>query len=295
MTTPRDKKKKTMLAVILGVFLVFYGVGHVADVHEVQPGTVFISEPIDSRVNSHYVEYERPVVVQPLSVTNFNGVVRQAFDYSCGSAALTTLLNGYLDRNFGEREIMQGLLRFGETNRIVARRGFSLLDMKRLVTALGYKSGGFRGTFEDLRGLTQPALVPIHYSGFKHFVVVKKVQDQRVFIADPALGNISFPQARFKDVWDGNVMFLIFPSTPTVNHLQVSDQDLRYFTDDMVNLIALQQVYENEFPVETMEHNADKAASTHLVLDVGAGNVLGGPTTTGTPILVPTRTYFRDR
>ena len=33
---------------------------------------------------------------------------------------------------------MEGLLRFGETERIVERRGFSLLDMKRLVTALGH-------------------------------------------------------------------------------------------------------------------------------------------------------------
>ncbi len=279
----------------MGVFLMFYGVSHVTRVEDVQPGSIYVFQTLDSRVDSKYVDYERPVAVKPMSETNFKGIVHQAFDYSCGSASLTTLLNGYLDRTFDERQLMQGLLRFGETDRIVKRRGFSLLDMKRLVTALGYKSGGFRGTFDDLKNLTQPALVPIHYSGFKHFVVVKAVRNQRVFIADPALGNLSFPQERFKEVWDGNVMFLVFAQGHTDNKLQISDEDMRYYTDEMLDLITLQQVYQNEFPVETMEHNADKAASMHLVLDVGSGQPLGNATTTGTPILVPTRTFFRDR
>ncbi len=97
-----------MLAIILGTFLVFYGVGHVAQVHEVAPGTIYVTEPLDSRVDSRYTEFERPIVVKPLSVTAFNGIVHQAFDYSCGSASLTTLLNGYLDRDFDERQVMQG-------------------------------------------------------------------------------------------------------------------------------------------------------------------------------------------
>ncbi len=284
-----------MLAIVFGVFLMFYGVSHVTNVQDVQPGTVYVTHILDSRADSYQTFVDRPIVVKPLSETAFKGIVHQAFDYSCGSASLTTLMNGYLGRNFDERQIMQGLLKFGETQRIIKRRGFSLLDMKRLVSALGYKSGGYRGTFDDLRTLNQPALVPIHYSGFKHFVVVKKVENQRVFIADPALGNLSFPQARFKLVWDGNVMFLVFANGKPVNKLQVSDEDMRYFTDEQVNLIALQQVYENEFPVESMEHNADKAASTHLVLDVGSSQPLGGAPTTGTPILVPTRTFFRAR
>ncbi|MCB2774124.1 hypothetical protein KQ879_15245, partial [Listeria monocytogenes] len=70
---------------------------------------------------------------------------------------------------------MEGLLRYGEADKIVQRRGFSLLDMKRSAAALGYKSGGVRAEFSDLDALEHPALVPIHYAGFKHFVVVRDV------------------------------------------------------------------------------------------------------------------------
>ncbi|MCP6210315.1 hypothetical protein NL405_28345, partial [Klebsiella pneumoniae] len=68
---------------------------------------------------------------------------------------------------------MNGLMRYGEYDRIVERRSFSLLDMKRFVTALGYNSGGFKGQFSDLTKLDKPAIVPIAYAGFKHFVVFK--------------------------------------------------------------------------------------------------------------------------
>ena len=79
-------------------------------------------------------DYQEDLVVnvEPLAVKKFKNVVRQAYDYSCGSAALTTLLDYYLGRNFQERQVMEGLLQFGETERIVQRRGFSLLDTKRI-------------------------------------------------------------------------------------------------------------------------------------------------------------------
>jgi predicted double-glycine peptidase len=51
---------------------------------------------------------------------------------------------------------------------------------------------------------------------FKHFVIVKKYQDGRFFVADPALGNITFTEAKFEEIWEkkdgkGN-LFIIFPS-----------------------------------------------------------------------------------
>ena len=48
--------------------------------------------------------------------------------------------------------------------------------MKRFVAALGLESGGYRGEFEDLVKQGQPAIVPISYAGFKHFVVLKLIK-----------------------------------------------------------------------------------------------------------------------
>ena len=153
-----------MLATILGVGLIFVALNQAMVVDEYPKGYVYYEHP----VGDMGAVYERGLVVKPVSDFKYQNLVRQAFDYSCGSAALTTVLNQYLGRQFDERQIMEGLLRFGETEKIVERRGFSLLDMKRLATALGHPSGGFRAKFEDVQKLDHPAIVPIHYGGFKH-------------------------------------------------------------------------------------------------------------------------------
>lgn len=180
---------------------------------------------------------------------------------------------------------MEGLLRFGEYDKIVARRGFSLLDMKRLATALGHPSGGFKASIEDLKGLDHPAVVPIHYAGFKHFVVLKKYQDGHVYVADPALGNISFTLEKFQEVWTDNVLFIVFPNgfEPQPG-LELTEWDLRLLDERTINQLAVQQFPEFTLP---LENQADRAGSLVRVLtedEDGQERILN----------IPTRTYFKN-
>lgn len=201
-----------------------------AIVNEREQGDTIVRIAVDE-------DYQEDLVVnvEPLAVKKFKNVVRQAYDYSCGSAALTTLLDYYLGRNFQERQVMEGLLQFGETERIVQRRGFSLLDMKRLVTALGHPSGGFKAEASDLETLDHPAIAPIKYAGFKHFVVIRSVYDGRVYVADPALGNISFTLSRFLEVWDDNVLFIVFPNGhKPASGLELHEEDMRFVSDYII-------------------------------------------------------------
>ena len=41
-------------------------------------------------------------------------VIKQKFDYSCGSAALATLLNYYLGEKLTEKQIIAGLVEYGD-------------------------------------------------------------------------------------------------------------------------------------------------------------------------------------
>lgn len=237
-----------MLIILLGSIIAFSIVNELAIVPDRKDGDLVY------RVASQDVNQRDEVVnVEPLSVQKFNNVVRQAYDYSCGSAALTTVLDFYLGRNFQERQVMEGLLRFGETERIVQRRGFSLLDMKRLVTALGHPSGGFKAEADDLRGLDHPAIAPIEYAGFKHFVVIRAVYDDRVYVADPALGNISFTMHRFLEVWDNNVLFIVFPNGhKPASGLELREEDLRYVSDYVIAENSFK-----EFPHFSLPVNGD--------------------------------------
>lgn len=226
-----------MIEILLGSLIGVWGFTEAVDTKPQSPGTVNVSQALVANGS-----LRESVILEPMSQLQFRHVIRQAYDYSCGSAALTTLLDYFLGRNLEERQVMEGLLRFGEAEKIVERRGFSLLDMKRFVSALGYQSGGFRAAFDDLDELEHPAIVPIEYAGFKHFVVVREVHDERVFVADPALGNISFTRSRFEEIWDQNVLFVIFPSGQQPrNALALSERDLRIIDDRTVSLLAFRE------------------------------------------------------
>jgi predicted double-glycine peptidase len=176
------------------------------------------------------------VQVYPNEYFKYKHIVHQAYDYSCGSAALTTILKFHLGLNINEQDAMKGMLEHGEQDKIIARRGFSLLDMKRYVATLGSESGGFRADMNDLAKLGEPAIVPIDYAGFKHFVVVKGIRDGKVFIADPSAGNIAFSVQEFAGLWDKGTLFVIYPSKthPVVqSSLTLTDQELGVISPDL--------------------------------------------------------------
>lgn len=255
-----------MLEIALGSALIYYAATQAFDLKEQHPETVRYTETLDSRNNSFTRMHREPVQIKPALEDQFRGIVRQAYDYSCGSAALTTLLNGYVGTQLNEQQTMSGLLRYGEYERIIERRSFSLLDMKRFVAALGFESGGYRGEFSDLVKQGQPAIVPISYAGFKHFVVYKAYKNGRVYVADPALGNISFDEERFKEVWENNTLFLINVAPQhRQSMLALQETDLRHVEDATVNRYAFVNI---QYPQFAMEKIADKASTIRLERNV---------------------------
>jgi len=216
-------------------------------------------------------------VVEPLSRIKFRNVVQQAYDYSCGSAALTTILDYYMGRKFQERQVMEGLLHYGESKRIIKRRGFSMLDFKRLATALGFPSGGFRAEISDLKSLDHPAIVPIHYAGFKHFVVIRKIKNGRVFIADPSQGNLTFTIPEFKEKWDQNVVFVVFPgNVKPIDGLELRKEDLRFVSEQTMTYQTFRDFPEfteaKQFQIqnalERQKNNAPQTINGRSIIDV---------------------------
>lgn len=177
-----------------------------------------------------------PVTIKPQEVLKFRNIVHQAYDYSCGSAALVTVINSYLGIDVSEKDAMEGMMAHGEREKIVARRGFSLLDMKRYLATLGAEGNGFRGTIADLEELKVPAIVPIDYAGFKHFVVFRGIRDGKIFVADPAMGQIIFSTAEFSEHWDNGTLFIISPpqGQQPIEKLALSTKELGVVDVDLI-------------------------------------------------------------
>ncbi len=162
-------------------------------------------------------------------------LVMQELDYSCGAAALATLLNYHLGENFSEEQVIHGLFTYGDVDAIQQRRAFSMLDMKRFVDALGYEGEGFRAEMHHLEELDVPVVLPIELFGYQHFVVYRGMHDGRVFLADPWIGHSIYTKEAFQDMWYDQVLFMIDPNERhTLSLLELTREDLVYITTDEV-------------------------------------------------------------
>lgn len=142
------------------------------------------------------------VPVQSLEERKFASVVRQKYDFSCGSAALATLLRYHYGLNQNEEDSFRGMWAAGD--RVQIRRvGFSLLDMKRHLAKLGLRADGFKVSLEDVAKAGVPGIALINLKGYKHFVVVKGVSPDELLVGDPSLGLKTMSVVEFKQAWNG--------------------------------------------------------------------------------------------
>ena len=144
-----------------------------------------------------------------------SNVVMQKWDYSCGSAALATLLRYYFEDDITEQIVMNAIFtRLGRASDPRAEikdrfeQGFSMLDLLNAAKDLGYLGAVVRIPIEKMAESQAPVIVRIEKHGYKHFVVFRGVVEDRVFLADPIRGNVRLSVDEFMKQWSGESLFL---------------------------------------------------------------------------------------
>ncbi len=138
----------------------------------------------------------------------FLKVVKQQYDFSCGSAAIATLLTYHYDHPMSEQEVFSSMYDMGDKDKI-NRQGFSMLDMKTYLESLGYRADGYKITLDKLDDVAQvPAIVIINTNGYNHFVIVKGLRGSEVLVGDPAMGSKVVDRDVFEKSWNG-LVFLV--------------------------------------------------------------------------------------
>jgi predicted double-glycine peptidase len=146
--------------------------------------------------------------VTSLKAARFRTTVPQRYDFSCGSAAVATLLTFQYGDPVTEADVFRHMYRRGDQARI-RREGFSLLDMRAYLVAHGYQADGFEVPLEQLFQEGLPAIVLLNDRGYRHFVVVKGMRAGRVLVGDPARGTRLLPRREFDRLWDNRVLFVV--------------------------------------------------------------------------------------
>lgn len=157
---------------------------------------------------------------EPVSLVELRarGAVLQKHEYSCGAAALATLMSLF-GSPMTENEALR--LIFGSELPVVAgkdgRPQLRALNLEDLET--GARKAGFkvisaqvaekRDLESSLRAL-KPAIARLSlYGEYLHFVVLRDISEDWVSVTDPGYGNFKLPKSQFFASWEAGDRVLL--------------------------------------------------------------------------------------
>ena len=127
--------------------------------------------------------------------------IRQRDMMDCGAAALATVALHYR-RPIG----LEQLRELAGTD----RAGTNLLGLLRAAEKLGFSAKGVKGPYEALPQVPLPAIAHVRTEeGLGHFVVLYRVKQDEVVVADPAQGIGKQSREAFCQRWTGYLLILV--------------------------------------------------------------------------------------
>ena len=115
---------------------------------------------------------------------------RQADAMDCGPACLSMVAR-YYGRRFSLTDLRE--------RSYITREGVSFLGISEAAESVGFRTLGVRIPADKLFKET-PMPCIVHWEQ-KHFIVVYKVKKDRVLVADPAKGKVTYSRREFENKW----------------------------------------------------------------------------------------------
>jgi ATP-binding cassette subfamily B protein len=149
---------------------------------------------------------------------------QQPDQMDCGPTCLRMVA-----RHFGRSVSLEKLRKLSETT----RSGSSLQGISTAAEHIGFKSLGVKISFQSLQD--DAPLPSIVFWNNRHFVVVYKIKKNKVYIADPAHGLLTYKKQEFIDNWIGKHanhnteegLVLLLEPTPKINEIESDDQAIK--------------------------------------------------------------------
>jgi ATP-binding cassette subfamily B protein len=135
--------------------------------------------------------------------------VKQPDAMDCGPACLK-MVAGFYKMNFSLESLRKKCY--------ITREGVSFLGLSEAADSVGFKTIGVKIPFEMLSG-NVPLPCIVHWRQ-KHFIVVYKIRNEKIWVADPAVGLITYNRDEFIKNWastvsDGKPAGLVLILEPT--------------------------------------------------------------------------------
>lgn len=135
-------------------------------------------------------------------------VIGQTSDFTCGPAAIATLLTHYYGQTVSEQSVTERSVADMESRGKAVTEGLTLLSLRNVLSQESVAGSGYKLTLEQLRGVMAQGLPVVANVVYPkgHYYLVLAVDDQNVLLADPSWGVRSQPLDNFLNAWNGVVL-----------------------------------------------------------------------------------------
>ena len=141
------------------------------------------------------IELPPPAITPPRRFAHYPEI-RQQSQMDCSAACLTMICTYYGTRVSINR--MHEVLRIG-------RSGTSMANIIRGAEDIGFKTAAYKSIWEQLQIAPLPAIT--NWDGY-HWIVIYKVEKDRITVSDPALGIRRYSREEFEKSWTRFTIFL---------------------------------------------------------------------------------------
>lgn len=129
----------------------------------------------------------------------FKGV-HQYNSKDCGVACLLSIIKYYGGNNTFEN--IRYLTKCDE-------KGVSALNLIEASKKLGFNSKGLKYDINFIYNIKLPAIAHVIINNYYHYVVILKVYKEKIYVFDPAKGNMTYTKLEFIKIWNGIILELI--------------------------------------------------------------------------------------
>ncbi len=153
---------------------------------------------------------ERP---RPYQELKFEFTVRQQRDFTCGAAALASILKYHYGMPVTEEMIFWMIVNRYKPEELKqkAQVGFSFEDLIFVAEKLGFKTQAAVVSATELEKLNGPVILQLNLKKFDHFAVLRKKTPDIAYMSDPMFGQLTLDESEFKTEFKGAVL-AIWPS-----------------------------------------------------------------------------------
>lgn len=141
--------------------------------------------------------------------------IQQPDQMACGPTCIQMIAK-YYGKHFSNNRLLE------LAN--VDRSGASLADLASAAEKIGFSTRGMKLSYDRLTSVSLPCMV--HWQGY-HYVVVYRIDDDHVWVSDPAKGRRKYDREYFEENWTG--VTLLFEKTPEFDRQEEDETSITSF------------------------------------------------------------------